>query len=127
VSDRTTPPVILIVEDEWILRAELADALIAESWCVIEAPSGEHALTHLAGDRQFDLVVTDVRLGGSVLGWEVAAAWRKRSPYGPVIYVSANNPEDPRRMPDSIFLGKPVVLPLFIQSCRKLLRAAGGG
>lgn len=94
---------------------------------MVEAPSGEHALAHLAGDRQFDLVVADVRLGGSVLGWEVAAAWRQRSEYGPVIYVSANNPEDPRRMPGSTFVGKPVVLPVFIRSCRELLGPAGGG
>lgn len=32
MSERNTPPVILIAEDEWILRAELADALIAEGW-----------------------------------------------------------------------------------------------
>lgn len=119
--DHPSLPVVLVVEDEWLLRMELADALTAEGWIVVESGSGEDALARLGRAEQFDLLVTDIRLGGHALGWDVAVEWRKRGSRTPVIYVSANDPKDSRRVAESIFLSKPVVLPTFIASCRQLV------
>jgi CheY-like chemotaxis protein len=52
--------------------------------------SGEEALTIFnGGTSTYRVLVTDVRLGGNVSGWEVARRIRGREPAFPVIYVSA--------------------------------------
>jgi CheY-like chemotaxis protein len=114
-------PSVLIVEDEWLLRMELAEALAEAGYVVTESGSGEDALHRLASGARFDLLVTDIRLKGARSGWDVATAWRGYGGSLPVIYVSADNPDDPRRVTDSEFLAKPVVLAKFLATCRSLL------
>ena len=57
----------LVVEDEWLLRLELAEELTSAGWRVLEAGSGEDALQLLAGlqdqGEKIDFLVTDIRLG----------------------------------------------------------------
>src|SRR6185437_820559 len=97
----------LIVEDEFLLRLELADELSRAGWQIIEAGTGEEALAHLEQMDRIDFLVTDIRLPGAADGWAVAEAARKRNPGLPVIYVSANPINDVRRVAGSVFLGKP--------------------
>lgn len=114
-------PSVLLVEDEWLLRMELADALSEAGYTVTESATGEDAVARLSKGESFDLLVTDIRLTGELSGWNVAAAWRLRSSALPVVYVSANSPDDPRRVAGSVFLAKPVVLQKFVAACRSLL------
>ena len=111
---------LLLVEDEWLLRMELAQALGDAGWTVLEAENGERALTMLAGSSDLGLLVTDVRLGGPVTGWDVADAFRERHPGFPVVYVSANSPQDVRRVPASLFFSKPLVVDELVRSCNAL-------
>ena len=116
-------PAVLLVEDEWLLRMELADALSEAGYNVTESATGEDALARLSKGESFDLLVTDIRLTGKLSGWDVAAAWRLQASALPVVYVSANSPDDPRRVASSIFLAKPVVLEKFLAACGELLSA----
>ena len=112
----------LVVEDEFLLRLELADAISDAGWQVVEAGSGEDALAQLAKMDQIDFLITDIRLPGAVDGWAVAEAARDRHPRLPVIYVSANPINHARRVPDSIFLGKPVDIQQLLKVCDRLAR-----
>ena len=114
-------PCVLLVEDEWLLRMELADALSEAGYTVTESATGEDAVARLSKGESFDLLVTDIRLTGALSGWDVGTAWRALRMALPVIYVSANSPDDPRRVAGSIFLAKPVVLEKFVAACRSLL------
>jgi CheY-like chemotaxis protein len=115
----------LVVEDEWLLRLELAEELAMAGWQVREAGTGEEALKLIeqikAEDGHVDFLVTDIRLGGPVDGWEVAEACRKIWPGLPVIYVSANPIVEKRRVEDSAFLSKPVEVEQLITTCRRLV------
>jgi len=97
----------LVVEDEWLLRMEIADSLREADWEVLEASSGESALALLKEDRKIHLLVTDIRLAGPLSGWEVAEAYRAHIPNIGVIYASANAADLARQVPESIFLEKP--------------------
>ena len=70
-EDPTTPRLrnVLLAEDDEDMRALLADTLRAEGFTVIECPDGlalvETLVSRLeAGERTFDLVVSDVRMPG---------------------------------------------------------------
>src|SRR3954447_14689209 len=92
VTHKPTLPAILIVEDEGLLRWEMASELRDAGWTVIEAGSGEEALAHLRAAPwiDVDIVITDIHLGGQLSGWDVAEALRARKPTIPVIYASSN-------------------------------------
>ncbi|HWC63942.1 MAG TPA: response regulator [Rhizomicrobium sp.] len=115
----------LVVEDESLLRLELAEELSAAGWSVHEAGTGEEALKLLARfqamGRRFDFLITDIRLGGAVDGWEVAENFRKAWPDLPVIYVSANPIVERRKVQGSLFLSKPVDIAGLIVAGRALL------
>ena len=100
--------VVVLVEDEWMVRLDMADALDASGWLVVEASSGEEALTLLDEERQIDLLITDIRLAGLITGWDVAEAFRVACPQIGVIYVTANPTIEARRVSRSVFLAKPL-------------------
>lgn len=110
VNIHVSAPQVLIVEDEWLLRMELATALEEAGWRVLEAESGERALAILEQRPLLNVLITDIRLGGAANGWDVADAARVVSPLLPVIYVSANSPDVNRQVAQSTFFSKPVPL-----------------
>lgn len=120
-----TQPTGLVVEDEWLIRLELAEELTAAGWTVREAGTGEDALKFIAGAQadgeRLDFLVTDIRLGGAVDGWDVADACRKAWPGLPVIYVSANPMLESRRVEGGVLLSKPVAVDSLISLCRRLI------
>ena len=117
---RATPGVVLVVEDDWLLRQSVADDLTAEGWTVLEAESGESALTTMRDEADIDLLVTDIRLGGHIDGWDVAEAMRRKDADLPVIYVSANPALTSRQVEGSIFLSKPYMSSKLLDACRSL-------
>ena len=77
----------LLVDDEELVRLSTADMLGDLGYAVIEAASGEEALSLFAGGAQFDLVVTDHLMPG-MTGTELALAVRAAQPGMPVLLVS---------------------------------------
>ncbi|MBL6428067.1 MAG: PAS-domain containing protein [Maritimibacter sp.] len=61
------PQLVLLVEDQDDIRADVREMLISLGHQVIEAASGEEALD-LAGIEGIDLVLSDIMLGGAVTG-----------------------------------------------------------
>ncbi len=116
---------VLIVEDEWLVRMELAAAFHDERCAVLEAASAEDALMGLragtAGSAHIDLLVTDIRLSGPLNGWDLAAEARSLDPAIAVIYVSANPPAPDRDVGGSVFIDKPALAGQVIAAARALL------
>jgi DNA-binding response OmpR family regulator len=110
----------LVVEDDWLLRQNLVDDLTAEGWTVFEAECGETALEMMKEDLGIDLLITDIRLGGQIDGWDVAEALRHKDAKLAVIYVSANPALDARQVTGSIFLSKPYVASKLLKACSTL-------
>ena len=117
VNIHVSAPQVLIVEDEWLLRMELATALEDAGWTVLEAESGESALAILQQRPSLNVLITDIRLGGAANGWDVADAARVLSPLLPIIYVSANRPDLTRQVAHSTFFSKPIQLAKLLPVC----------
>ena len=86
---RPAPATILLVEDEVLVRLVVADHLRSEGMRVIEAKSGDEALWLLASTDRIDLVVTDIRMPGSIDGVTLAQ-FAKKEYRLPVILASAH-------------------------------------
>lgn len=119
----TTAPgrIVLIVEDEWLVRMDMAMTFRNDGWQVLEASSGEEALKILSAPLDVNLLLTDIRLDGALTGWDLAEAFRNRHPDIPVIYASANPPETDRQVARSEFVHKPVFMFDILAASERLL------
>jgi DNA-binding response OmpR family regulator len=97
---------ILLVEDDPLIREFVVEALREEGFRVVHAANGEDALAWY-GRRVVDLLITDVKLPGSVDGWQIAERCREHDPGLPVIYATGFSPVAPRPVPGSLMLQKP--------------------
>ena len=112
---------ILIVEDEWLLRDEIATVFRGAGWNVLETGSGEAAIALLETGPQVNLVLTDIQLTGPLTGWDVAEAFRAAQPNMPVVYASAKPADSKRQVSGSEFFGKPYDATTVTRTCRRLL------
>lgn len=81
-------PVVLLVEDEMLLRMYAADVLEECGYDVLEATGALAALAILA-EHRVDLLFTDIDLGDGPDGLTLARLVRDMRPDLPVIYASA--------------------------------------
>ena len=107
-------PSVLIVEDDICIHDVLVDLFDVEGTLVESAASLESAQSALAS-RSFDLIITDIRLGGRHDGGlQVMAAAGVLSPDATVIALTAFPDDDNRqaslRLGATHFLEKPVSL-----------------
>ncbi len=99
---------VLVVEDSYILLEIVSQLCTSRGIGVLEASSGEAALTILrARGAEIDWLFTDINLPGLIDGWTVAEAFRARHPDRPVVYTSTGESGDPRAVPGSLYLRKP--------------------
>ncbi len=69
-------PVVLVVEDEAIIRMLLIDELEDAGFVVMEAEGADAAVVILSNGATIGVVVTDVRMPGSMDGLGLAAWMR---------------------------------------------------
>lgn len=74
MNARTPSGVVLVVEDEWLIRDEIVSWLRQAGWEVLEASTGEGAVGPI------DVLITDIQLAGYLSGWDVAGAFRGHNP-----------------------------------------------
>ena len=108
-TQQTEALCILVVEDHASVRGFIAGHLRDAGYVVLQAASGEEAIAMLSAANlpSISVVFTDIQLGGSVTGWDVAEASRKARPDIPVIYTSGLLQSHARQVPGSTFLPKP--------------------
>jgi CheY-like chemotaxis protein len=79
--------IVLLVDDEELVRASTAGMLAELGYQVVEAASGEEALRHVRGGLRPDLLVTDQLMPG-LSGTDLAVGLRDLLPDLPVLVVS---------------------------------------
>ena len=115
---------VLIVEDSYLLLEIVANLCEARGIRVLEASTGEAALTLLRKrGEEVDWLLTDIHLPGLIDGWTVAGAFRAIKPEGPVVYTSADTSSRNRGVPGSLFLRKPFQ----VEAVNRLVRMMGDG
>src|ERR1043165_3917005 len=84
-------PAILIIDDDEQIRVLLARLLSAENECTT-VESAEHAL-NLLDEKKFDLIISDINLGG-IPGLELVPAVLQKDSDAVVIMVSGQQTID---------------------------------
>jgi CheY-like chemotaxis protein len=90
--------VVLLVEDEPMLRRVVALTLRADGFRVLEAGDGSEALATLQSEPDIDILLTDVRMPG-MSGYELAGAALSARPGMPVMLMTGYSDEE---MPPAI-------------------------
>jgi CheY-like chemotaxis protein len=73
-------PVVLIVEDEFLVRMDAVDMIAAAGFQVAEAADADEAIGILEARRDITVVFTDIQMPGSMDGLKLARAVRGRWP-----------------------------------------------
>ena len=76
----TKRPVVLIVEDESLLRMDAVDMIVAAGFEAVEAANADQAIDILEARRDIAVVFTDIQMPGSMDGLKLARAVRGRWP-----------------------------------------------
>ena len=118
-------PLLLVIEDEYLLQADIEKVLTDAGFTTDIVSSGEEALTLLMdGTRRPSALITDVKLAGRLTGWEVAKRIREKDPSFPVIYVTAYDRDWPAYgVPNSIVIPKPFASAQLVTAISNLLNA----
>ena len=119
---------ILIVEDEFLIRATLVEVLEDEGYEVVAAESGEEALDLLRADGGVALMMTDMNLAGQMDGVTLAAAARGVHSSLPVVFMTGR----PDRVPvlndaTEAMVSKPYTSAEIIAAISRLLAPAREG
>src|SRR6202000_646946 len=100
-------PVILIVEDEFLLRMDSAEVIENAGFEVIQAASADEAIAILTARPDIHVVFTDIQMPGAMDGLKVAGFVRDRWP--PIKIVATSGlvrVEDDDLPAGSVFLRK---------------------
>lgn len=118
---------ILVVEDEELIRMDLADCLRSGGFAVAECRSGGDAISFLNHAKCLHALLTDIRMGPGPNGWEVAHHARSRFTELPIVYVTGDSAAEWafEGVSGSLILQKPFVESQVLSAICSLL--AGGG
>ena len=99
------PANILVVEDELLIRLDIARELAGAGYKVIEAANAAEAIAVLESGHAVDLVFSDIQMPGPVDGIGLLEIVRQRFPSIPVVLTSGGAQVD--QIEGVIFLPKP--------------------
>ena len=115
-------PVILVVEDEEVLRSLAVDMVEDAGFIPIVAKNADEAIGILETRSDISLLFTDIHMPGSMDGLRLAHAVRHRWPPIKIIIVSGKVRLSENDMPtDSRFLEKPYDADVLISELRSLV------
>ena len=79
---------VLVVDDEFLLRLDIAECLQQAGYIVTEAGSADEAIRYVNSGRHFDAIVTDVEMPGAMNGFGLAWAVKLSHPSVGLVIVS---------------------------------------
>jgi len=101
-------PVVLIVEDEFLLRMDAVEMIAGAGFEAVEAANADQAIGILESRRDITVVFTDIQMPGSMDGLKLARAIRGRWPPIKIIATSGRaNVREPDLPEGGRFLPKP--------------------
>jgi CheY-like chemotaxis protein len=118
-------PVVLIVEDDFLIRMNAAEMIANAGFDVVEAANADEAILVLEDRLDITVVFTDIQMPGSMDGLKLAAAIRGRWP--PIKIVATSGLVDVRQddLPEGgRFLPKPYSPEQIVQTLRELANPA---
>lgn len=116
-------PVVVVSEDELLLRMFTADFLDEAGYKVFEAANADEALVILKVQPDVQALVTDVEMPhGSINGFELARRVYQQSPGVAIVIVSGRERPGPNDLPrGAMFLSKPYDPACVLNELRDLL------
>jgi two-component system, response regulator PdtaR len=101
-------PIVLVVEDEPLLRMLAVEVVEEAGFIAIEAQDADEAVILLESRTDIALLFTDINMPGSMDGLKLAYAVRDRWPPIKILVVSGQERLQSSDLPtNSCFLGKP--------------------
>jgi CheY-like chemotaxis protein len=119
------PSVVLVVEDETLLRTLVVDMVEDAGYIPVEAVDADEALAILQSRSDIALIFTDIQMPGSMNGLQLAHTVHGRWP--PIKIILASGQLKLSRSdipPDSRFFGKPFSSDVMIAEMRDMLGQA---
>jgi CheY-like chemotaxis protein len=120
--------VVLLVEDEPLVRLVAADILVDADFRVMEAANAEEALTVLQAGVEVDVLLSDVEMPPGVNGYELARQVHEHWPSTEILITSGREwPREGDLPPGAAFLAKPCpseTLVSYVRSCVERAQAA---
>ena len=117
-------PVILVVEDEYLLLEPIEEALVTGGFQPVFLGSCEEAAALLRSpEAKFSALVTDINLREKMNGWQLATPAREIRPELPVVYMTAASGDEwpAHGVPNSILLQKPFAPAQLVTAVSQLL------
>ncbi|MBP0441358.1 response regulator [Tianweitania sediminis] len=112
---------VLIVEDEGLLRIDIADELTDRGFQVLEASNATQALEVLCAHPEIEVLFTDVDMPGGIDGLKLAEEVRERWPPIRIIVTSGYRVVQSSDLPaDSRFLRKPYTAKSVAEAIRQM-------
>src|SRR5471030_537244 len=116
------PPVVLIVEDETVLRMLAIEVVEEAGFMAIEARDADEAVVLLESRSDIALLFTDINMPGSMDGLKLAHAVRGRWPPIKILLVSGQVRLQPSQLPSSSrFVRKPYRTAAMVEELRSLV------
>ena len=102
------PPLVLVVEDEFLVRMNALSLLEEAGFGVLEAGNADEAIALLEARKDIRIVFTDINMPGSMDGLKLAHAVRRRWPPVKLVLTSGHVRVGNEDLPEGgRFLGKP--------------------
>lgn len=115
-------PAMLVVDDEPLIRMDLAETGREAGFDTVEADEPSQALAILENRNDIRVVFTDIRMPGEVDGIELAHLVRRRWPPTVIVICSGNSQPSPEELPDNvIFVSKPCTGPKMVKLMSAIL------
>jgi CheY-like chemotaxis protein len=123
-----TPPVVLLVEDEPLVRMTAADELDDAGFRVLEARNADEALVVLeAHSDEVQVLFTDVNMPGSMDGMALAERVYQRWPHVLLLISSGYARPHPDEIPDhGRFVPKPYRGETLVRHITEMMRTLRG-
>ena len=117
-------PVVLVVEDDLLIRLHAAQIIAGAEFDVIEASSADEAISILEARSDIAILFTDIQMPGSMDGLVLAAAVRERWPPIKIVATSGQFKLGPGDLPQGgRFLPKPYSPAEIMKTLRELIAA----
>jgi two-component system, response regulator PdtaR len=119
--DERSEPLVLVVEDEFLIRMQTVALIEQAGYTVLEACNADEAIAVLEMREDIRVVVTDIEMPGSMDGVKLARAIRDRWPPVELIVTSGRHRVAANELPPRAkFMPKPYAPDVLVRAIRTL-------
>lgn len=122
MTNPVSVPIVLVVEDEMVLRMRAVDIVEDAGFVPLEAVSADEAIKILESRDDISLLFTDIQMPGSMDGLKLAHAAHTRWPHIKIILVSGQIAvTDDDKPEDSRFFPKPLEVQQMVSELQEMI------